>query len=188
MAGFTRRGIVAGAGALVLAERASALTPPPPAPLKLHPSLAPLQRFVGSWDGQGEGEPGESIVARLYEPAIGGRFLMVRNSSTYLPQAKNPKGETHEDLGFFSFDKARKRFVLRQFNVEGFVNQFVATSADFEDDTLVVESEAIENIGPGWRARETYRFKGADAFEEIFELAAPGKGFAVYSHNRLRRG
>jgi len=47
----------------------------------------------------------------------------MRNQSTYPPQAKNPKGEQHEDRGFISYDKARKKFVLRQFHVEGFVNR-----------------------------------------------------------------
>lgn len=48
-------------------------------------------------------------------------------------------------------------------------------------------SEAIENIPPGWRARETYRLVGADEIVEIFELAQPGAEFSVYSENRLRR-
>jgi len=187
MTGLTRRGIIAGAGTAMVVGRAGALTPEPPMPPVLHNSLAPLRRFVGAWDGRGEGQPGESIVVRLYEPAVGGRYLMARNSSSYLPQRKNPKGERHKDLGFFSFDKARKRFVLRQFNIEGFVNTFVATTEDFVNDTIIVESEAIENIPKGYRARETYRFSGADAFEEIFEIAEPGKDFALYSHNHLRR-
>ncbi len=48
-------------------------------------------------------------------------------------------------------------------------------------------TEAIENIPSGWRARETYVIHGTDEFEEIFELAAPGKDFETYSHARLKR-
>ena len=48
--------------------------------------------------------------------------------------------------------------------------------------------EAIENIGPGWRARETYRIFSSDELEEVFDLAAPGKGFELYSKSHLRRG
>jgi hypothetical protein len=80
-----------------------------------------------------------------------------------------------------SFDKARRKFVLRQFHVEGFVNQY----AGGED--LRFESESIENIPAGYRARETYVFDGDDAFVERFEMAAPGKEFAVYSEARFRR-
>lgn len=33
----------------------------------------------------------------------------------------------------------------------------------------------------------TYVFAGADQFEEIFEIAEPGKDFEVYSRTRLTR-
>jgi hypothetical protein len=52
---------------------------------------------------------------------------------------------------------------------------------------MVFVSEAIENIPPGYRARETYRFSGRDRFEEIFELAKPGKEFEVYVRTKFTR-
>ena len=52
---------------------------------------------------------------------------------------------------------------------------------------VVFITEAIENIPPGWRARETYRIQGPDAFEEVFELAESGKEFEVYSRTRFER-
>jgi hypothetical protein len=123
---------------------------------------------------------------RHYARALHGRFIRVRNRSEYPAQEKNPKGEIHEDEGFFSVDRARKKLVLRQFHVESFVNQYV------QDDgatptRISFTTEAIENIPPGWRARETYVVVGPDAFEEIFELAESGKEFAVYSRTQLRR-
>ncbi len=45
---------------------------------------------------------------------LSGRFIDVRNTSTYAPQAANLKGEVHDDVGYLSFDNARKLFVLRQ--------------------------------------------------------------------------
>jgi hypothetical protein len=103
----------------------------------------------------------------------------------YQPQDKSPKGETHEDLGLFSFDTTRRRAILRQFHVEGFVNQYVA-DLDSQPDTLVFTSEAIENIPPGWRARETYVVLGPNEFEEVFERAEPGKPFELYSRARFK--
>ena len=149
--------------------------------------LANLDRFIGSWRGEGDGEPGHSTVERTYEKIPGGSFVLCRNLSIYAPQEKNPKGETHTDIGYFSYDKARKLLVLRQFHPnEGFVNQY--TSTGFSGNEMAMNSEAIENIPAGWRARETYRFEGADSFEEIFELSKPGsQTFALYSHNKLRR-
>jgi hypothetical protein len=52
---------------------------------------------------------------------------------------------------------------------------------------VVFTSEQIENIPAGFRARETYIVIGPDAFEEIFELAEPGKAFETYSRARFTR-
>ena len=84
-----------------------------------------------------------------------------------------------------SFDKSRKKFVFRQFHVEGFVNQYVITSTD--DKTIVFTSESIENIPAGFGARETYTILGPDEFKEVFEIAAPGKDFEVYSEGHFKR-
>jgi len=160
-----------------LAAAAQTATPPD--------RLALLGPLIGKWTGTTEGEPGRGTVEREYERVLGARFVQVKNVSTYPPQEKNPKGERHEDLGLFSYDSARKAILFRQFHVEGFVNQYVLVPAS-PPDRLVFTTEAIENIPPGWRARETYVI-GADRLEEIFELAEPGKDFALYSRNRLTR-
>jgi hypothetical protein len=149
-------------------------------------NLAPIAPFIGRWTGTSEGQPGNGTVERDYERALGSRFIRVRNVSTYPPQEKNPKGERHEDEGFFSFDRARKRLVLRQFHIESFVVTYVH-DLDARPGTIAFTSEAIENIPPGYRARETYTLTGPDELEEIFELAEPGKDFALYSRTRLKR-
>jgi hypothetical protein len=109
------------------------------------------------------------------------------NRSEYPPQQKNPKGEIHQDEGFFSLDRAPKRLVFRQFHVEGFVTQYVEDTELSSLNTLVFVSEAIENIPTGYRAKETYVIHGPDDVEEVFELAAAGKPFEVYSRTRLKR-
>ena len=80
--------------------------------------------LVGRWEGQSDGQPGTGTVRREYERVLSGKFIRVHNTSTYAPQPKNPKGEGHQDLGYFSRDGARQRLVLRQFHIEGFVNQY----------------------------------------------------------------
>jgi hypothetical protein len=142
--------------------------------------------MIGRWEGSSEGRPGTATVRREYSRALNGRFVRVRNRSEYPVQDKNPKGEIHEDEGFFSFDRTRKRLVLRQFHVEGFVNQYVQDS-ESSAQKLVFTTESIENIPAGWRARETYVVHGPDEFEEIFELAEAGKPFEQYSRARLKR-
>jgi len=112
-----------------------------------------------------------------------GRRLRV----AFAPQEQNPKGEVHEDWGMFSFDKARKAIVLRQFHVEGFVNQYVLKHVAADGQEFVFETEAIENVPSGFRARTTYRVTGPEKFESIFELAPPGAEFSEYRRNRLSR-
>jgi hypothetical protein len=155
-------------------------------------TAAPADQFqrvawmIGSWQGEQEGQPGKGTATREYSRVLNSRFIRIVNRSEYPPQAKNPKGEVHLDEGYFSFDRARKKLVLRQFHIEGFFNQYV------EDDsatptTISFTSEALENIPPGWKARETYTFHGPDEFEEVFELAQAGKPFEVYSRSRFKR-
>ena len=126
-------------------------------------------------------------MERSYEFVLNGKFLAARNKSVYAPQEANPNGETHEDRGMISFDRARKKFIFRQFHVEGYVSQYAAESIEEGAKRIVFVSEAIENIPPGWRARETYTILSADEFTETFELAEPGKDFEVYSEARLKR-
>ena len=160
----------------------------------LHAQTAPaptgldrLQPLVGRWEGTTEGQPGTGTVTREYAFALNSRFLRLVNRSDYPAQQKNPKGEIHQDEGFFSFDRARQRLVLRQFHVEGFVSQYVEDTDLSSAGKFVFTSESIENIPAGYRARETYLINGPDEIEEVFELAAAGKPFEVYSRTRLKR-
>jgi hypothetical protein len=148
---------------------------------------SPFMFFLGTWKGTGKGEPGVSELEREYQLILGGKYIQVKHKSVYAPQEKNPKGETHEDLGVFSFDRGRKQYIIRQFHVEGFVNQYRLESVTDDGKEMKFISEAIENIPAGWRARETYRILNANEFTEIFELAAPGKEFAIYSENHFKR-
>ncbi|MEN6561448.1 MAG: heme-binding beta-barrel domain-containing protein [Acidobacteriota bacterium] len=148
---------------------------------------APFRFFVGTWQGQGEGSPGSGRGFQTFEFILRGTFLQVRNKAVFDPQAGNPAGEVHEDMGVFSYDKARKTFVLRQFHVEGFVNQYVLEGLPADGRTFVFVSEAIENIPAGFKARLTYRIVDPDTFEQTFDLAPPGQDLKCYSKGTLKR-
>jgi hypothetical protein len=147
----------------------------------------PLRPFVGTWQGDSQGEPGVGTMERSYAFVLRDRFLQVSNKAVYPPQKKNPKGETHEDLGFFGYDRAYKKLGYRQFHVEGFVIHYSLESISEDGRTFTFTSTAIENISPGWVARETYQFVSNDEFIETFALAGPGKSFETYSETRFRR-
>lgn len=146
-----------------------------------------LRYFLGSWEGRGTGQPGISQSERRYDLVLNDQFIKVIDRSVYPPQEKNPEGEIHEEIGFFSFDKARETFVLREFHVEGFVNQYLVERWDPENRILVLVTEAIENIGPGWQARTTYEIRNENEFRETFELAGPGKEWVCYITNEFER-
>ena len=167
--------------ALLFLPAAARQDPPaPPSP------WARLQFLVGEWEGVSEGEPGKGQVRRTYGFVLKDRFLHEQNVSTYPPQPQNEKGEVHEHWSFFSHDRARGVLVLRQFHQEGFVNQY-AMQPRTGGTTVVFESEALENVPAGWKARETYEAVSADEFTETFELAQGNGSWSVYSRARFKR-
>jgi hypothetical protein len=147
----------------------------------------PFKNMVGKWTGTSQGQPGKGVFERSYQIVLNKKFIEVKNKSTYAPSKENPKGEVHEDHGFLSYDKSRKTFVLRQFHIEGFVNQFKIESISPDGKTIVFISESIENIPTGFRARESYQIISENEFTETFELAEPGKDFELYSKAVLKR-
>jgi hypothetical protein len=147
----------------------------------------PMTAFLGTWEGTGGGEPGIGKYNRSYSFVLGKKFIEVRNKSVYPPTDKNPAGEIHEDVGYISFDKLRRKFVLRQFHVEGFVNQYALDSVSTDGKTMIFISEAIENIPNGWRARETYRIVSHNEITETFDLAPPTKPFELYTKVTLKK-
>lgn len=142
--------------------------------------------MVGEWAGESDGQPGKGTVKRTYRFVLGDKFLHEKNVSTYPPQPKNEKGEVHEHWSLFSHDRACHTLVLRQFHQEGFVNQYAMTTGS-PAGTVVFESEALENVHPGWKARETYQVVSPDAFIETFELAQGSGAYEVYSKARFTR-
>lgn len=149
-------------------------------------SFQPVERLLGDWQGTASGHAGNGTVQRRYAKVMNGRYIQETNVSTYPAQEKNPKGEVHEHMSMFSFDKQRKTLVLRQFHVEGFVNTYRRSTED-HGERLVFDSEGFENFNNSWKARETYEFIGDDEFTETFELAPPGKPFQVYSRTQFKR-
>jgi hypothetical protein len=179
-----RRVANAAFAALVLASGAALAQDRKAAP---EDRFADVRFLVGRWTGTSEGVPGRGTVTRTYEPVLGGRFLQERHRSEYPATEKKPTGEVHEHWSLFSYDKARKAVMLRQFHQEGFVNTYRLLERRDDSKVLVFETEQIENLPEGWKARETYEPHSADELTETFELSAPGKPFEVYSKTRFRR-
>lgn len=147
----------------------------------------PFNSFIGEWTGKGEGDPGKGDYERSYHFIFNKKFIEIKNKSEYPPSDKNPKGEVHEDIGYLSYDKMKKTFILRQFHKEGFVNQYLLDSISADGKVFIFTTESIENIPSGWKARETYKIVDKDNFIEIFELAEPGGNFNLYTKTEFHR-
>jgi hypothetical protein len=147
----------------------------------------PFRFFVGTWEGAGKGESGESKVEREYKFALNNKFLQATHRSIYDPKTEHPKGNIHEDLGFFSYDKGRKQFVFRQFNTEDFIIQFLISSISEDAKTIILDSESNENIPKSMRSRVTYRILNDSEFTETYEIAEAGKDFVVYFTKNFKR-
>ena len=143
--------------------------------------------LLGTWEGIATGEPGKGTVERTYELVLGGQFIEERNTSRYEAKAPGARPGIHHHRGFLSYDKARKTFMLRHFHEEGFVNLYALNAGRSMASYLIFDSVHFENFSNEWKARESYEVVSPDEFIETFELAEPGKDFAVYSTNHFKR-
>lgn len=146
----------------------------------------PFSGFIGEWKGNGEGPNGKGTYERSYRQILNKNYMEVRNKTLYPSTDKAKNGYIHEDVGYISYDKSRKAFIFRQFHSEGFVNEYKLDSISADRKTFVFISESIENIPPGWRAREVYTIT-EKGITEVFYLAEPGKEFEQYTKANLER-
>lgn len=147
--------------------------------------LAELNWLVGDWAGLGEGEPGKSATERHISTILDGKFLRVEGRSVYPKQEGNPNGEVHAEVGIWSFDRARKSVILREFDTLGFVATYVLDRKASDANRWVLVAEHLENVPAGWRARYIYTFRAPNEYSEVLELDSDGKGFKPYVSNRF---
>ncbi|HJN16630.1 MAG TPA: hypothetical protein QGH10_14090 [Armatimonadota bacterium] len=147
----------------------------------------PLRFLEGVWSGTGEGLSGRSTVTQRYSFILGGKFLQARTRAAFPKQERNPDGELHEDMGVFSYDRARKKHVLRAFYVEGFVNQFVLEEITEDGRGLTFVAEAIENAPEGTSAKLVYKLSADGVLTEQFFVAFPGQELSCFSSNTMTK-
>jgi len=149
----------------------------------------PLDRIawiVGTWRGLGEGQPGNSASERYASRNHDNRFIRVEGRSVYPRQERNPEGEIHTSTDVWSYDRARQRLIMRQFDSLGFVTTYVEDPSESTGNRLVLVAELLENVPTGWRARYTYEYLATDEYRELFELDS-GRGFERYVAGRFLR-
>jgi len=151
----------------------------------------PLEKFnslIGKWEGAGSGfSSSKSVIQSEFSWVMNNEFIEVKNRSEFEPTPQKPEGEIHEDSGIISYDKARKLYVIRQFHVEGFVNQYILNNTLSNENKLIFESKSIDNFVPGGTARFTIIIKNPSEIETIFDVGFPGKEMSCFGNNQLKR-
>lgn len=151
-------------------------------------SFEKLHFVIGNWTGTGSGfGNAKSNISSSFKFIMSQKYIEVQNESQFEPTEKKPKGDYHIDKGFISFDSSRKVIVFRQFNNEGYINQYVLNEDLSTNDSLVFETESIENFIPGGKARWTIKRISENEIETIFDVYFPTKGFSCFGTNKLRK-
>ncbi|WP_130306152.1 hypothetical protein [Ancylomarina subtilis] len=147
-----------------------------------------LKAMVGDWSGTGSGfGNNKSQIESSCQLVMGGQYLEIKNESRFDPTERNPEGEHHIDRGFISYDKSRDVIVYRQFNNEGYVNQYVLNDSLSNDSLLVFDTEVIENFVPGGKARWTVKILSDNQIETSFEVSFPKKDYTCFGVNKLTK-
>lgn len=143
---------------------------------------------IGYWEGTGEGfGNNNSTIESRFIPVMDGKYVEAMNESWFDPAGENPQGEHHIDKGFFSYDKQRAAIVYRQFNNEGYMNQYTLNETLSSDSLLVFDTEFIENFLPGGKARITFRKISGEEMETIFDVSFPDSGYTCFGTNHLKK-
>lgn len=162
----------------------------------LIPCLLPAQEnpfdrlsfLIGEWKGTGSGFGNRnSTIQSSFQTVMNENYIEVINESWFDPTENNPGGEHHVDKGFISYDKDRKAIVFRQFNIEGYINQYVLNDSLSSENVIVFETENIENFVPGGSARWTINILDKNEIETVFDVSFSGKEYSCFGTNHLTR-
>jgi hypothetical protein len=146
----------------------------------------PFEFLVGSWKGDESATFGQGTGERRYRFILQDRYLISENASRFPARADRP-AEAHDDWTIFSYDTARRTYVIRQFNSEGFVNTLVMDPASEVPRKMRFVAETTENAPEGTRVVLEFEVLGEDEFVERFEVRFPGSAAPMAIGNRWRR-
>ena len=143
--------------------------------------------IIGEWSGKGSGFGNDkSQINSSFQLSLDGKYIEVKNESIFEPTNDKPEGEHHIDKGFISFDKSRGKLIYRQFNSEGYYNQYVLNDSISNKNILVFETEFIENFVPNGKAKWTIKKINENEIETVFDVSF-GNEYSCFGTNKLIR-
>lgn len=191
---FARLGLLA----LILAAPAAAQNPTAPAPATAVPAPAtaaapaalvpawhPFQEMgflVGSWSGAAES--GARVGGRVarFTPEFSGNYLVHRGST--ILTADDGKEETIEEVGYFAYDREKRRYVASYFFSTGISATF---DVEVAPESARLVSRELLNAEAGTKARMLFARKADGELSLSMDLAPPGKDFVPFLTSSLRK-
>jgi len=167
------------------ATAAPATAGPAAPPAAATPSWRPFQELaflVGSWSGSAES--GARVGGRVarFTPEFAGNYLVHRGST--ILTADDGKEETIEEIGTFSYDRDKRRYVATYFFSTGISATF---DVEIVPDGVRLTSREVLNAEAGTRMRMLFSRKNDGELTVSMDLAPAGKEFVPFLTSSLRK-
>ena len=177
-------GLILSCGAAAVWGQGTSATPSPTPQTRPMSPLDAVRFLVGSWRGEGTGQPGQGSGLASFQLDLGGRVLVRRNHSEYPPTAGKP-AVVHDDLMVIYPAPGTARLEAVYFDNEGHVIEYAAEASP--DGQRVVFVSETEPKMPTFRL--TYTKVAEGVVDVAFEIAPPGSpgAFRPYVSGRTRR-
>lgn len=158
---------------------------PAPAAAAASPAWRPFQEFtflVGSWSGGAES--GARIGGRVarFTPEFTGNYLVHRGST--ILTADDGKEETIEEVGYFAYDREKRRYVASYFFSTGISVLF---DVEIAPEAVRLASRELLNAEAGTKARMLFSRKSDGELVLSMDLAPAGKDFVPFLTSSLRK-
>ena len=140
--------------------------------------------LLGHWSGTASsgGRIGGRVVRFTME--LSGNYLMERGSTIFPAEEGKPE-ESLEEIGVWTYDRDRRKYVASYFFSTGVSGLFEAEI--LEDGTIRLVAPSLLNYEAGTRARRTLRKAGETGLEVSMDLAPLGKEFVAYQTASLKK-
>jgi len=167
------------------ATAAPATAGPAPAPAAATPPWRPFQELaflVGSWSGSAES--GARVGGRVarFTPEFTGNYLVHRGST--ILTADDGTEETIEEVGTFTYDREKRRYVATYFFSTGISATF---DVEIAPDGARLTSREVLNAEAGTRMRMLFSRKSDGELALSMDLAPGGKDFLPFLTSSLRK-
>jgi hypothetical protein len=156
-----------------------------PAVAAAAPAWQPFQELaflVGSWSGSAES--GARVGGRVarFTPEFTGNYLVHRGST--ILTADDGKEETIEEVGYFAYDREKRRYVASYFFSTGISATF---DVEIAPEGLRLASRELLNTEAGTKARMFFSRKPDGELTLSMDLAPTGKEFVPFLTSSLRK-